>query len=125
VESIAWEAVVTGIRYPCDEADSGPLFHPVIYDFDITVDNPLGRPYMLMSRVRGRQLDKLWFDPIWYNNDRRQNVFRSLAKCMSQLKDLEFSAIECLQLDSATQSCVVGPLLVGSRLTYRRTSKRC
>jgi aminoglycoside phosphotransferase (APT) family kinase protein len=84
---------------------------PVIYDFDITADNPLGRPYILMSCVPGRQLDKLWFDPTWYNNDRRQNVFRSLAKCMSQLKDLEFSAIGCLQLDSATQSCVVGPLL--------------
>ncbi|KAH7930416.1 hypothetical protein BV22DRAFT_1191246 [Leucogyrophana mollusca] len=83
---------------------------PAIYDFSPVQDNPLGRPYTLMSRVKGTQLAKLWFDPEWFTPEHRRNVFHSIAENMAQLKILEFPAIGSLE-EAPGDLPRVGPLL--------------
>ncbi|KAF8213563.1 kinase-like domain-containing protein [Mycena galopus ATCC 62051] len=85
---------------------------PPIYDFCATPDNPIGRPYMLMESVKGTQLCELWFDPVWFTEDRRKTVFRSLVGFMSQLRVLEFPSIGSLDLDPSTNSHVVVPEII-------------
>lgn len=81
---------------------------PVIYGYDLTQGNPLGRPYVIMSRLSGTRLGDLWFREGWFNFEKRTNIFRSLAKNLSQLKNLEFPAIGSLQHDPDTGKCIVG-----------------
>ncbi|KAJ6486754.1 kinase-like domain-containing protein [Mycena sanguinolenta] len=84
---------------------------PRIYDFCGVPNNPFGRPYMLMDRVKGTQLAKLWFDPVWATEERRNTVFCSLVSFMSQLRLLKFPTIGNLDFDPSTDSHVVVPLL--------------
>ncbi|KAF8211586.1 kinase-like domain-containing protein [Mycena galopus ATCC 62051] len=84
---------------------------PRIHDFSAVPENPFGRPYMLMDRVKGTQLAKLWFDPVWATEERRKTVFRSLVSFMSQLQLFEFPTIGSLDFDPSTDSYVMVPLL--------------
>ncbi|KAG6897096.1 hypothetical protein C0993_007796 [Termitomyces sp. T159_Od127] len=84
---------------------------PVIHDFSLDTNNVIGRPYIFFDRVEGTQICKLWFDPMWFTEERRKNVFRSLVSCMSQLRELKFSSIGCLEYDPKTDAHIVGPLL--------------
>ncbi|KAH0586969.1 hypothetical protein J132_04506 [Termitomyces sp. J132] len=87
---------------------------PPIHDFSVDTKNVIGRPYILMDRVKGIQLCKLWFDQKWFTEERRKNVFRSLVFNMMQLRTLEFPAIGCLDYDPKTDSHIVGPLLTST-----------
>ncbi|KAJ7778650.1 kinase-like domain-containing protein [Mycena maculata] len=82
---------------------------PRILDSSTTEDNPLGRPYTLTTFLPGTQLAKLWFDPSWFNDQRRTTVFTSLAGLMSQLSSHEFPSIGQLDIDSMTHAHFVGP----------------
>lgn len=84
---------------------------PCIYDFSVNRENEIGRPYMLMERVKGTQLSKLWFERAWFTRERRQTVFESLATYMNQLKTLEFPSIGCLDYDAKLHCHIVIPLL--------------
>ncbi|KAJ7802798.1 hypothetical protein B0H14DRAFT_3488137 [Mycena olivaceomarginata] len=42
-----------------------------------------------MERVKGTQLCKVWFDPVWFTEEHRKTVFRSLVSAMSQLRALD------------------------------------
>jgi hypothetical protein len=84
---------------------------PHIHDFSVVPDNPIGRPYMLMERVTGTQLCKLWFDPAWFTEERCKSVFKSLISFMSQLQAFEFPAIGSLDFDPKSHSHIVAPLL--------------
>ncbi|KAG5348934.1 hypothetical protein C0989_007098, partial [Termitomyces sp. Mn162] len=63
---------------------------PLIHDFSVDTNNVIGRPYTFFDHVEGTQLGKLWFDPKWFTEKHRKNVFRSLVSCMVQLRNLEF-----------------------------------
>ncbi|KAH0580194.1 hypothetical protein H2248_001715 [Termitomyces sp. 'cryptogamus'] len=65
---------------------------PLIHDFPVDTNNVTGRPYTFFDRVEGTQLCKLWFDPKWFTEEHRKNVFRSLVSCMIQLRNLECPA---------------------------------
>ncbi|KAF8968817.1 hypothetical protein BDZ97DRAFT_1798229 [Flammula alnicola] len=84
---------------------------PPIHDFSVVPENALGRPYTLMDRVKGTQLCKLWFDPVWFTEERRKTVFESLVPCMSQLRAFEFPTIGSLDYDPESHSHIVVPLL--------------
>ncbi|PPR05610.1 hypothetical protein CVT26_009132 [Gymnopilus dilepis] len=84
---------------------------PAIHDFSYARENALGRPYTLMDRAKGTQLCKVWFDPIWFTEKRRMNVFRSLVSCMSQLRTIEFDKIGSVDYDSESCRHFIGPLL--------------
>ncbi|KAJ7222194.1 kinase-like domain-containing protein [Mycena pura] len=82
---------------------------PKIIDCQTTGNNALGRPYILMSFLPGTQLAKLWFDPVWFTDRRRNMVFQALAGLMSQLSTHEFSSIGQLDIDPRTHAHYVGP----------------
>jgi hypothetical protein len=84
---------------------------PRIHDFSVNPENAIGRPYMLMERVKGTQLCKLWFDHAWFTEERRKTVFESLVSYMSQLQSLEFLSIGSLDYDVHSNSHFVAPLL--------------
>ncbi|KAF8196682.1 hypothetical protein K438DRAFT_1967697 [Mycena galopus ATCC 62051] len=52
-----------------------------------------------MTFLPGTQLAKLWFDPAWFTDQRRNTVFQSLASFLSQLSSHEFSSIGQLDID--------------------------
>jgi hypothetical protein len=62
-----------------------------------------------MTFLPGTQLAKLWFDPAWFTNQRRNTVFQALAGLMSQLSTHEFSSISQLDIDPRTHAHCVGP----------------
>ena len=84
---------------------------PPIHDFSVVPENAIGRPYMLMDHVNGTQLCKLWFDPVWFTEERRKTVFESLVSYMSQPQTLEFLTIGSLDYHLQSHSHTVGPLL--------------
>ena len=85
---------------------------PEVHAFSCDCDNLLGRPYVLMSHLEGKQLSELWFDPEWFTESHRHTVFRSLAQLMSTLAALEFPQIGQLDRDPNTQDFFVGPIQV-------------
>jgi hypothetical protein len=62
-----------------------------------------------MTFLPGTQLAKLWFDPAWFTDQRRNTVFQALAGLMSQLSTHEFSSISQLDIDPRTHAHCVGP----------------
>ncbi|KAJ7755935.1 aminoglycoside phosphotransferase [Mycena metata] len=82
---------------------------PRIIDCQTTENNALGRPYTFMTFLPGTQLAKLWFDPAWFSDERRNTVFESLARLMSQLSSHEFPMIGQLDIDPTTGAVFVGP----------------
>ncbi|KAJ7120939.1 kinase-like domain-containing protein, partial [Mycena epipterygia] len=87
---------------------------PTIIDCQTTENNVLGRPYTFMTFLPGTQLAKLWFDPAWFTDQRRNTVFQSLSGLMSQLSSHEFSSIGQLVIDPTTHAHSVGPLYPSS-----------
>jgi hypothetical protein len=83
---------------------------PKIFAFSPGIDNELGYPFTLMSRAKGIQLSKLWFDRDWFTDEHRHTFFQSLAENMSQLKDITFPKIGSLELDE-DGVFGVGPIL--------------
>ncbi|KIM35910.1 hypothetical protein M413DRAFT_32142 [Hebeloma cylindrosporum] len=84
---------------------------PKIFAFSPVTDNPLGQPYTLMSRMKGKQISSLWFDKSWFTEERRLNFFRSLAENMAQLRQFSFPLIGSFESNDADGGLRVGPLL--------------
>lgn len=82
---------------------------PRIITFSASRDNPFGRPYVVLERVKGVPLHKLWFNPEWFSDEKRRAVLRSLASAISQLQTLEFPQIGSIHFEGG--SYFVGPLL--------------
>ncbi|KAJ7739884.1 hypothetical protein B0H16DRAFT_1729261 [Mycena metata] len=82
---------------------------PRIIECQTTENNAVGRPYTFMTFLPETQLAKLWFDPAWFTDERRNIVFESLARLMSQLSSHEFPLIGQLDIDHITGTTFVGP----------------
>ena len=83
---------------------------PHVYASSCSLDNPLSRPYTLMSFLEGTPLANLWFDPVWMTDQRRHRVFESLALAMSQPSSFTFPKIGELVPDPGTGRATVGPI---------------
>lgn len=66
-------------------------------------------PYIIMERVKGVPLYKLWFDPTWLTEERRTTVFRSMVSTISLLQTPEFTQIGSIYYEE--DNYVIGPLL--------------
>jgi hypothetical protein len=80
---------------------------PEIIAYSGTLDNNVGFPYIIMSRLPGESADKIWFEqpfdfhtvdkmadsPSLDIEKKRVNFLRSLAGHMTKLQDIPFSAI--------------------------------
>jgi hypothetical protein len=67
---------------------------PIVYDFDASVDNDLGVPFILMSFIPGQSLYDSWFDrsiPQTELYSRRTRTLQDLAQAMVQLHQFSFT----------------------------------
>jgi hypothetical protein len=103
---------------------------PKVISYSATVDNEVGFPYIIMTRLPGQSADKIWFDqpydpdtayqhadfPTVGTEKKRVNFLRSLAEVMTQLQDVQFDSIGL----PAPQHDVspFPPLLLSSDKTY-------
>lgn len=76
---------------------------PEVYYFDFEIDNKVGAQYMLLEKLPGRHLYKMW-DQL--SLDDKKIVLVDIANVLAQLSSLRFDQIGCIQAPG-----VVGPLL--------------
>lgn len=81
---------------------------PEIYDFNDSVNNPLGVPYILMEAINGFPVSKVWFDdsgptPL---RTRRLRILETVATAMAQLNQFSFDKIGSLQFNSGKVSSI-------------------
>jgi len=85
---------------------------PEIFDFDETVDNEIGAPYMMMEFVEGKPVSELWFDDTGPTplEERRLRILDTVAEAMSQMSKFRFDKIGSLQFGSdASKPTNIGP----------------
>jgi len=83
---------------------------PHVHVSSCSLDNPLSRPYTLMSFLEGTPLGDLWFNSSWMTDQRRYRVFESLALAMPQLSNFTFPKISDLVPDPEMGRATVGPI---------------
>ncbi|KZT24278.1 hypothetical protein NEOLEDRAFT_1179522 [Neolentinus lepideus HHB14362 ss-1] len=67
---------------------------PHIHAYSCTTENALGHPYLITDFARGARLVDVWNDPSWWTGARRkERMFASLSRYMSELGSLEFDKI--------------------------------
>jgi aminoglycoside phosphotransferase (APT) family kinase protein len=82
---------------------------PSIEAVETDIDNELGGPYILMSKMPGKGAYRLWYDhddtehlntdcPSVATEKKRVTFLRSLAYCMAQLQKIRFDKIGMLEL---------------------------
>ncbi|KAL9094631.1 MAG: hypothetical protein Q9165_003191 [Trypethelium subeluteriae] len=85
---------------------------PRILDFDDTLDNIINAPYTIMTYMEGHNVEELWFDdslPV-PREVRRQNILRSLATAMADLRTHSYSWMGILDLSEGLWSPTPGPI---------------
>jgi aminoglycoside phosphotransferase (APT) family kinase protein len=75
---------------------------PEIYDYDLDSDNDIGAPIVLMERMPGRHLNKIWDD---LSLDSKKSTLSQIASVLVQLSSLKFDRIGSLDEHG------VGPLI--------------
>ncbi|KAH6844687.1 kinase-like domain-containing protein [Chaetomium sp. MPI-CAGE-AT-0009] len=75
---------------------------PEIYYYDLDPDNDIGAPVVLMERMPGRHLNKIW-DDLWLES--KKSVLSQIASVIAQLSSLKFNQIGSLDEHG------VGPLI--------------
>lgn len=96
---------------------------PIIYAFDSNPNNNLGFEWMLMEKVQGTPLSKVW-DNMKF--DSKQSVIRKLASWMAELSRFEFSEIGSIfmRYRQSQMEFYIGPaiherLFEGDRLLHQ------
>ncbi|PFH46515.1 hypothetical protein AMATHDRAFT_154639 [Amanita thiersii Skay4041] len=77
---------------------------PEIIHVDTTLDNKLGAPFVLMSWLDGKSVTSVWHDSKCDAQTlatRRENILRSVAKAMGQLRFFNANKIGELEFESA------------------------
>ena len=86
---------------------------PEVYYFDVTQENEIGAPYILMGFVSGLTVNELWFEQTGPTplEERRLRILDSLAKAMSQLQKFQFDKLGSLQFnpESPDDTPTIGP----------------
>ncbi|OJD35856.1 aminoglycoside phosphotransferase protein [Diplodia corticola] len=88
---------------------------PDIISYDTTFDNAIHAPYVAMAYIEGRSVEELWYDdtgplPL---EDMRQNILRSLAKAVSELRPLTFDKMGSLHFSAEQDdNPTIGPFNV-------------
>lgn len=74
---------------------------PHVISYDVTFDNALGHPYMLMECIEGRSVADEWFNDEGEGvlEARRQNILRTTAQWMIELRKLQFYSVGALHFD--------------------------
>jgi len=77
---------------------------PEVYDYDTTLNNDIGAPYILMSFVEGRQINQVWEDDNRRTSReaRLQKIMITTAEAMCQLQNLRFNKLGTLSFETET-----------------------
>lgn len=89
----AIESMVVTMRF-LDERSSIPV--PKVYAYDASCDNPLGRPYVLMSMIQGVNFSDVRDAACKSNPDAVHRIVRQWAACMVELATFQFDSIGSL-----------------------------
>ena len=79
---------------------------PTVYSFDVSQDNDVGCPYILMEFLQGKPLYEGWFDPEASSAKREQfraRALQTVAEAMVQLNAFALDRGGALRFDSAGQ----------------------
>lgn len=77
---------------------------PEIVHYDTTFNNAISAPHVVMAYVEGRPVEDMWYDesgplPL---EEKRQNILRSLAHGVAELRSLNFDKMGALTFTSDT-----------------------
>lgn len=109
-------AAALGLRYM---KNNTYLPTPVLYSYDMTMDNEIGAPYTLMSFVEGTTADTIWkgsCNPAGAIENKRQNFLRSLAQMVCGLKDVRFDQFGTIAFDWSDDEALDPQISFGFRL---------
>ncbi|OCL12238.1 hypothetical protein AOQ84DRAFT_373247 [Glonium stellatum] len=88
---------------------------PEMLQIDETFNNALGAPFMIMTAVKGREANAIWFDDAGLTpsqlEQKRQNILKTLATGMSELRNLEFDTMGTLHFSGGL------PTSLGERIS--------
>ncbi|KAL1647706.1 hypothetical protein SLS58_002507 [Diplodia intermedia] len=88
---------------------------PEIISYDTTFNNAIHSPYVAMTYIEGRSVEDLWYDdtgplPL---EEIRQNILRSMAKAVSELRTLTFDKMGTLQFGAEQDdNPTIGPFVL-------------
>ncbi|KAK3050939.1 hypothetical protein LTR09_008017 [Extremus antarcticus] len=92
------QSVIATMNYVKTHSD---LPVPRILFSDLSENNPVGAPYVLMEQLPGKPLGKLWFH---LSTEHKKGVIRQIARVVSKLATLKFDQVGALQPNG------IGPL---------------
>lgn len=83
---------------------------PKVYEFDATMSNEIGAPYIVMSFIPGCTVASKWFDNTAPTDleERRLRTLETVAEAMSQRQKFRFEKIGSLQFSDATAGGEIG-----------------
>lgn len=120
----AYESMVLTVRFLRTETTM-PISE--IHDFDTTMTNAIGVPYVIMSFVAGSPMSEKWFDEKGPTSleQRRERTLVTVAEAMVQLQKFDFDAINASMFDKHGRSagCVLATTLMEARLAKKITAR--
>ncbi|CAG8746324.1 17308_t:CDS:2, partial [Rhizophagus irregularis] len=82
---------------------------PKVYDWDCTVNNPIKTPYILMERLPGQHLYRVW-DKLTF--EEKKCILSQMVDILLELwTKCQFEEIGCLYMDSVTSTFQIGPII--------------
>ena len=92
-----------------------------MYDYDATLKNDLGAPYILMSFTEGRQIREVWEEGEGpFREARLRTIMTTTAEAMCELQSLQFDKLGILMFKKDT----TGEPQVGSPFLCRTKASR-
>ncbi|KAI9700977.1 MAG: hypothetical protein M1820_006622 [Bogoriella megaspora] len=101
------------MRYISENIPTFPI--PKIIAYDSTLDNLIGRPYVVMSFAEGQTLRSLWYEDYpgmteQEREQRRSNSLKDLAFALAELRKLPFDQMGSIEFpDSNLENPQTGP----------------
>lgn len=94
---------------------------PQIYGYHVGCDNPLGRPYLFMSRLPGVQLSRLDDKTIWQNPEKPlKQIIEQWGSIVAELATCQFEAIGSLHRNEADSGYEVRQWISFSNVAVRK-----
>ncbi len=101
---------------------------PTVYDFDSSLNNDVGCPYILMDFLQGKPLYEGWFDPEASSAKREQfraRALQTIAGAMVQLNAFTLDRGGALRFDSAGQPVDVAGAKMHDFKAYDDSADQC
>jgi hypothetical protein len=99
---------------------------PQIYGYDVGCDNPLGRPYIFMSRLPGIQLSRLDDKTIWQNPEKPlKRIIEQWGSIVAELATCQFETIGSLHRNEADSGYEIRQWISFSNIAVKKDYDEC